>query len=140
MLFNELPTQYLYYKIYPLTFYNANCFHCNSTNSPLHWYTCANSSLLNSIISNAISNSINLANLDFSNNQIKELIQKINNHSAFNKTPLHPSLYYLELTLKGLIPLSLTKTIQNLEVLYKLASTIIINIQLEINKQIYEQL
>ena len=42
--------------------------------------------------------------------------------------------------LKGLIPLSLTKTIQDLEVPYKLASTIIINILLEINKQIYEQL
>ena len=48
--------------------------------------------------------------------------------------------HYLELTLKGLISLSLTKTIQNLDVPYKLASTIIVNILLEINTQIYKQL
>src|SRR6185436_11995151 len=124
-LLNELPTQYLYHKIYPLTFYNINCFHCNSTNSSLHWYTCANPSLLDSIISNAITDSINLANLDFSNNQIKELIQKIKDHSAFNKTSLHSFSYYLKLMLKGFIPLFLTKTIQDLKVPYKLASTII---------------
>ena len=54
--------------------------------------------------------------------------------------PLQTSLYYLELTLKGLISLSLTKTIQNLDILYKLVSTIIVNILLKINKQIYNQL
>jgi hypothetical protein len=54
--------------------------------------------------------------------------------------PLQTSSCHLELTLKGLIPLSLIKTIQDLDVSYKLASTIIIKILLEINKQIYEQL
>jgi len=83
---------------------------------------------------------LKLANLDLSDNQYNELIRKIKNHSAFNKIPLQTSSHYLELTLKGLIPLSLTKTIQNLDVSYKLASTIIVNILLEINKQIYEQL
>jgi hypothetical protein len=108
--------------------------------SPLHWCTCANSFLLDTIISNAITNCVNSANLDFSNNKTKELIQKIKDHSAFKETPLHSSSHYLEITLKGLIPLSLIKTIQDLEVPYKLASTITINILLEINKQIYEQL
>src|SRR6185436_3025686 len=61
-------------------------------------------------------------------------------HPAFNKMPIQTSSYHLELTLKGLIPLSLIKTIQDLDVPYKLASTVTIKILLEINKQIYEQL
>jgi len=140
ILLNELPTYSLYHTIYPNQYPDTTCFHCNLSNSPSHWRTCVNPSLLNQIIQTSTTQIIlnNLPDLD--TYQKHNLINKILQHPALNSLYTLPNTFYSNLTLKGLIPKSLISTIQNSDIPYKTASQIIIDILLNINEQSYEQL
>ena len=135
-----MPTYSLYHTIYPNQYPDTTCFHCNLSNSPSHWRTCVNPSLLNQIIQTSTTQIIlnNLPDLD--TYQKHNLINKILQHPALNSLYTLPNTFYSNLTLKGLIPKSLISTIQNSDIPYKTASQIIIDILLNINEQSYEQL
>ena len=139
-LLNELPTHSLYHNLYPTTFQHTICFHCGALDSPLHWLNCSSSTLLQYIINTCINQYLNSTEVDLIPDQKTELIQLIQQHEAFNLVAVHQSSHYLELTLKGLIPNSLIRTVQNFHIPYKQASHIIIELLLKINEQVYEQL
>ncbi|CAG8592264.1 5728_t:CDS:1 [Ambispora leptoticha] len=134
-LLNELPTYSLHHTLYLKFFHSNKCFHCNSLDSPSHWRTCVNSSLLYQLILSTITNYLHLVELDISKNELENLIQKIYKHEAFYNIAPQPYSYYIEPTLKGLIPRSLIQTIQDYNIPYKTASNIIIkNLLLKINE------
>ncbi|CAG8751369.1 5800_t:CDS:1, partial [Ambispora leptoticha] len=116
-----------------------NCFHCNSLDSPSHWRTCINPSLLHQLILSTTTNYLHSVELDISNNELDNLIQKIYKHEAFYNIAPQSYSFHIEPTLKGLIPRSLIQTIQDYNIPYKTASNIIINLLLKINEQLYEQ-
>jgi ribonuclease HI len=139
-LLNELPTYFFYHKRYPNIFHNTHCFHCGSVDSISHWRTCTNPALFNHIIFTSITVYLNSIDLNLSTAEHHELIRKIQKHPAFDLIAYQHYDFYIDITLKGLIPISLIETIQSYDISYRLASDITINLLLKINEQIYEQL
>ncbi|CAG8832565.1 13830_t:CDS:1, partial [Gigaspora margarita] len=78
--------------------------------------------------------------LELSNLELQELEQKLANYQAFSTFQPSFDLYYIETILKGLIPISIIQSIQSFNIFYKIASITIIQILLDINKQIYDQI
>jgi hypothetical protein len=138
LLLNNLPTYSHFHTIYPEKFTSPNCFHCNLPDSPLHWLSCQNSSLLHEIIHSVIHEVTK--SLELLPTQLDKLVQLILTHPAFNPNPsfLHP--YSLNSTLKGLIPRPLIEEIQPFDLSYKQASQVIIKILLKLSEEIYEQI
>jgi hypothetical protein len=139
-LLNELPTHFSFHNIYPTIFTNTSCFRCNLPDSHSHWLTCLNSSLITNIINSSIQHILSKAELDLSTSQLHELIRKIQKHPSFDRIPFQANSFYLNLTLKGLIPKALIETIHNYNIPTKIASQIIIQTLLDINDQIYNQI
>ena len=140
MLLNELHSYFHYYKIFPYLYTNPNCFQCNQPDSYFHWLTCNNSFLIHNIIQNTIHNILQKSKLELSNLELQELEHKLANHQAFSTFQPSPNLYYIETILKGLIPIPIIQSIQSFNISYKIASTTIIQILLDINEQIYDQI
>jgi hypothetical protein len=139
-LLNELPTYFSFHNIYPTIFTNTNCFRCNLPDSHSHWLTCLNPSLITNIINSSIQHILSKADLDLSTSQLHELIRKVQKHPSFDRIPFQANSFYLDLTLKGLIPKALIETIHNYNIPTKIASQIIIQTLLDINDQIYNQI
>ena len=140
ILLNQLPTHFSHHNTYPTTFTNTNCFRCNLLDSHSHWLTCSNSLLITNIINSSIQHILSKAELNLSTNQLHELIRSIQNHSSFDRIPFQANSFYLDLTLKGLIPKTLVETIHNYNIPTKIASQTIVQILLDINNQIYNQI
>src|ERR1043165_6336878 len=119
---------------------NANCFRCNLPDSNLHWLTCSNPSLITNIINSSIQHILSKTDLNLTTTLLHELIRKIQNHPSFDRIPFQTNSFYLDLTLKGLIPKALIETIHNYNIPTKIASQTIIQILLDINDQIYSQI
>ena len=140
ILLNQLPTYFSHHNTYPTIFPNVNCFRCNFPDSHSHWLTCSNSSLIINIINSSIQHILSKADLNLSTSQLYELTRKIQNHSSFDRIPFQANSFYLDLTLKGLIPKALIETIHNYNISIKIVSQTIIQILLNINDQIYNQI
>ncbi|CAG8489398.1 21077_t:CDS:2 [Gigaspora margarita] len=78
--------------------------------------------------------------LELSNFELQELEYRLANHQAFSIFQPSSDLYYLETILKGLIPIPIIQSFQSFNISYKIASTTIIQILLDINEQIYNQI
>ncbi|RIB25909.1 hypothetical protein C2G38_2164780 [Gigaspora rosea] len=101
---------------------------------------CSGTNNINQIILTAITNTINSTNLDLSSNTISQLIQTIYNHPAFHLSPALLFSYYIQTTLKGLIPSHFIQDLRPFYLSTKLASQIIIKILLQVSELSYEQL
>src|SRR5260363_155805 len=140
LFLNELPSYFHFRSIYPNLFPNTNCFIYNTPDSPNHWLLCSGTNNINQIILTAITNTINSTDLDLSSNTISQLIQTIYNHPAFYLSPALLSPYYIQTTLKGLIPSHLIQDLRPFYLSSKLASQIIIKILLQVSELSYKQL
>src|SRR6185295_6443298 len=138
-LLNELPTQFFLYNRYPSIFTDTNCFKCNLPNSSTHWCTCSNThNTLSNIIYISVNQILLKTDLDLSPSQLQELVSKICYYPCFDCILFQPNLYFIDITLKGLIPKSLIEVIHNFNISSQLASQLVIKTLLHINEQIWK--
>ena len=139
MLLNILPTHAYFHNIYPYLFTSPNCFSCNNLDSSSHWYMCT-SHTLTQIINSTIHNTLSNSNLDLSSSQLYNLIYTISSHPAFHPQPSQLYPFSLHSTLKGLIPISLIKSLDPFDISYFNASQLIIKLLLNIFDQLYNNI
>ena len=139
MLLNILPTHAYFHNIYPYLFTSPNCFSCNNPDSSSHWYMCT-SHTLTQIINSTIHNTLSNYNLDLSSPQLNNLTYTISSHPAFHPQPSQLYPFSLHSTLKGLIPISLIKSLDPFDIPYSNASQLIIKLLLNIFDQLYNNI
>ena len=140
MLLNILPTHAYLHNIYPHIFTSSNCYSCNNLESSSYWYTCPNHTSLTQIINTSIHDTFTNANLNLSSHQLNNLIHTISSHPAFNLQPSQLYPFFLNSTLKGLIPISLIQSLDPFEISYSNASQLIIQLLLKISNQLYSNI
>jgi ribonuclease HI/endonuclease/exonuclease/phosphatase family metal-dependent hydrolase len=139
-LLHILPTLSYSHNLYPSLFLNINCITCNQHEQPYHWITCPNNNKLLSIIHNAIINTINLASLEISNNQLQNLHHLLIHHYCLSFSQL-PNLTSTTIytTLQGFIPEAIIEIISQYSTLNN-ATQLCIKLLSNISDEIYEQL
>ena len=140
MLLNILPTHAYFHSIYPSIFTSPNCFSCNCPDTPFHWYSCPDNTLLTQTVHNSIHNTIFNANLNFPTYQLNNLVHTIASHPSFKPSPSRLYPYSLHSTLKGLIPITLAQSLDPFDISYSQASQIIIQILLKVSDQLYNNI
>jgi ribonuclease HI len=140
MLLNILPTHAYLHSIYPSIFISPNCFSCNHPDTPSHWYSCPDNTLLTQTINTSIHDIISNNNLNLPPYQLNNLIHTIISHPSFNPSPSQLYPYSRYSTLKGLIPVTLIQSLDPFEISYSQASQIIIKILLKISDQLYNNI
>jgi ribonuclease HI len=139
-LLHILPTLSYSHNLYPSLFPNINCITCNQHEQPYHWITCPNNNKLLSIIHNAIINTINLASLEISNNELQNLHHSLIHHYCLSFSQL-PNLTSTTIytTLQGFIPEAVIGIIRQYSTLNN-ATQLCIKLLSKISDEIYEQL
>ena len=140
MLLNILPTHAYFHSIYPSIFTSSNCFSCNCPDTPFHWYSCPDNTLLTQTVYNSIHDTIFNANLNFPTYQLNNLVHTIASHPSFKPSPSRLYPYSLHSTLKGLIPIALAQSLDPFDISYSQASQIIIQILLKVSDQLYNNI
>ena len=140
LLHNELLTLSHLHKYYPNTISNNKCFKCNQTDLELHWITNHYTNILQEIILQSVTETLNNTNLEITQSQFLILKNLIIHHPSLQLSTNSFNTINLYTSLKGLLLHSLTQTIQLYTNSVYLASQITIKLFLKLNSKIYEQI
>ena len=128
------------YKYYLNIILNNKYFKCNQTDLELYWITNHYTNILQEIILQSVTETLNNTNLEITQSQFLILKNLIIHHPSLQLSTNSFNTINLYTLLKGLLPYLLTQTIQLYTNSVYLASQITIKLFLKLNSKIYEQI